>query len=144
MSRVKVLFLCTGNTARSQMAEAFLRHDGGERFEAYSAGLDPSVIHPFTVRAMEEVGIDLTGQYSKPLSDFMGKVDFGYLITVCGGAEARCPSAFPGMGRRLHWALDDPAAADGTNEERMEKFRQVRDQIERRVRTWLAEQGTCG
>lgn len=144
MSRVKVLFLCTGNTARSQMAEAFLHEHEGDRFEVHSAGLDPSVIHPCTVRAMEEIGIDLGGQYSKSLSVYMGKVDFGYLITVCGGAEARCPSPFPGMGRRLHWALDDPTAATGTDKEKMEEFRQVRDQIERRVRAWLAEQGTCG
>jgi arsenate reductase len=102
MRKTKVLFLCTGNSARSQMAEAFLRKYGDDRFEAYSAGLEPKNIHPYTVRVMEEVGLSLDGQYSKSLAEYMGKVHFGYMITVCADAEEKCPSVFPGMGQRLH------------------------------------------
>jgi len=87
MSKIKVLFLCTGNSARSQMAEAFLRKYGGNEFEAYSAGLEPKGINPHTERVMEEVGINLSGQHSKHVKEFMGKVHFGYLITMCGEAE---------------------------------------------------------
>ncbi len=110
-----VLFLCTGNSARSQMAEAFLRQYGGDRFEAYSAGLEPKEIHPYTRQVMKEIGIDLTGQRSKHLSEYMGKVHFGYVITVCAHADESCPAVFPGMGQRLHWAFDDPAAFEGTD-----------------------------
>jgi arsenate reductase len=137
--KTRVLFLCTGNSARSQMAEAFLRKYGGEHFEAYSAGLEPKGLNPFTVRVMEEVGIPLTGQYSKDVRGYMGKLHFGYLITVCANAEERCPTTFPGVSQRLHWAFDDPAAAEGSDEERLAKFRAVRDQIDRRIRAWLAE-----
>lgn len=141
MNRTKVLFLCTGNSARSQMAEAFLRAYAGDQFEAYSAGVEPKGIHPYTRRVMEEVGLDLAGQHSKPVSDYMGRVHFGYLITVCAAAEADCPRAFPGMGRREHWEFEDPAAFQGTEDEKLQKFREVRDEIDRRVRRWLAERG---
>jgi arsenate reductase len=100
--KTRVLFLCTGNSARSQMAEAFLRYYAGDRFEAYSAGLEPKGMNPLTIRAMEEIGIPLTGQYSKDVREYMGKVHFGYLITVCANAEERCPTTFPGVGQRLH------------------------------------------
>ena len=140
MNKTRVLFLCTGNTARSQMAEAFLREYGGDRFEAYSAGLEPSVIHPYTRRVMEEVGLDLSEQHSKDLAEYMGKVHFGYLITVCANAEKRCPSVFPGMGQRLHWPFEDPAAFVGSEEEKLAKFREVRDQVDRRIQEWLAGQ----
>jgi arsenate reductase len=143
LKKTRVLFLCTGNTARSQMAEAFLREYGGDRFEAYSAGLEPSVIHPYTRRVMEEVGLDLGGQHSKDLADYMGKVHFGYLITVCADAEERCPSVFPRMSQRLHWPFEDPAAFEGSEEEKLAKFREVRDQIDRRIQEWLAEQDEC-
>jgi arsenate reductase len=141
MNKTKVLFLCTGNSARSQMAEAFLRRCAGDRFEAYSAGLEPRGIHPYTRQVMEEIGIDLSGQRSKDVTEYMGKVHFGYLITVCENAEKNCPRIFPGVGKRLHWALEDPAAFDGSEEEKLRKFRQVRDQIDRRIQEWLAEQG---
>jgi len=137
--KTRVLFLCTGNSARSQMAEAFLRHYAGDRFEAYSAGLEPKGIHPLTVRVMEEIGIPLTGQYSKDVSEYMGKLHFGYLITVCANAEDRCPTTFPGVGQRLHWTLDDPAAVEGTDEIKLAKFREIRDQIDRRIREWLEQ-----
>jgi len=140
LNKTRVLFLCTGNTARSQMAEAFLREYGGDRFEAYSAGLEPSVIHHYTRRVMEEVGLDLSEQHSKDLAEYMGKVHFGYLITVCANAEKRCPSAFPGMGQRLHWPFEDPAAFVGSEEEKLAKFREVRDQVDRRIQEWLAGQ----
>ncbi len=136
MNKPKVLFLCTGNSARNQMAEAFLRQYGGERFEAFSAGLEPSVIHPLTVQVMEEAGVDMSGHFAKGLTQYLGKVHFGYLITVCSRAEEKCPT-FPGMGTRLHWAFEDPAAFQGTPEEKLARFRQVRDQIENVVKEWL-------
>jgi arsenate reductase len=138
--KTRVLFLCTGNSARSQMAEAFLRHYADDRFDVYSAGLEPKGIHPFTVRVMDEMGISLAGQSSKDVREYMGKVHFGYLITVCANAEERCPTTFPGVGQRLHWAFDDPAAVEGTDEEKLAKFHEVRDQIDRRIREWLKEQ----
>ena len=139
MRKAKVLFLCVGNSARSQMAEAFLRKFGGEQFEAYSAGMNPIGIHPYTIRVMEEIGVNLSGQYSKGLGEYMGKVHFGYLITVCDEAEKSCPSTFPGIGQRLHWSFEDPAAFVGSDEEELAKFREVRDKIEERVKSWLSE-----
>jgi arsenate reductase len=140
MNKAKVLFLCTGNSARSQMAEAFLRKYGEDQFDAYSAGTDPKGIHPNTERVMEEVGISLSNQHSKHLKEFMGKVHFGYLITMCDEAEKTCPTTFPGMGQRLRWSFDDPAAFIGSEAEKLEKFREVRDRIERRIKKWLMEQ----
>lgn len=141
MRTTKVLFLCTGNSARSQMAEAFLRKYGDDRFEAYSAGLEPKNINTYAARVMEEVGLCLDGKYSKSLTEYIGKVHFGYLITVCADAEEKCPSVFPGMGQRLHWGFEDPAAFIGTEEETVAKFREVRDQSEGRIRGWLSELG---
>lgn len=140
MSKTRVLFLCTGNSARSQMAEAFLRKYAGDRFEVYSAGLEPKGINPYTIQVMEEVGVDMSGHTSKELKQYLGKVHFGYLITVCDNAEKNCP-IFPGMGIRLHWGFEDPAAFEGTPQEKLAKFRQIRDQIDERVRSWLGELG---
>jgi len=135
----RVLFLCTGNSARSQMAEAFLRRLGGARFEVFSAGLELAPhIHPLAVQAMAELGYDLSAHYVKHLDAFAGKVEFDYLITLCGHAEETCPF-FPGMGTRLHWGFDDPAAAQGNDEEKLNRFRQVRDEIAARISSWLAE-----
>jgi arsenate reductase len=139
MSKAKVLFLCTGNSARSQMAEAFLRKYGGERFEVYSAGLEPKGINPNTERVMEEVGINLSGQHSKHVKEYMGKVHFGYLITMCDEAEESCPTTFPGIGQRLHWSFEDPSAFTGSEDEKLAKFREVRNQMEQHIKTWLAE-----
>ncbi len=139
MIKTKVLFLCTGNSARSQMAEAFLRKYGGERFEAYSAGTEPKGIHPYTNRIMQEAGISLSGQYSKHVKEYMGKVHFGYLITLCGEAEEKCPTAFPGAGQRLHWSFEDPSAFLGSEDEKLAKFGEVRDQIDQCIKKWLAE-----
>lgn len=138
MEKTRVLFLCTGNSARSQMAEAMLRKHGDDKFEVYSAGLEPSVINPFTVKVLNEVGIDTSAQYSKSLNLFVGKMDFDYLITVCSNADEKCPY-FPGMGQRLHWPFEDPAALVGSDEDKTAKFREIRDQIEEKMKTWLKE-----
>lgn len=119
------------------MAEAFVRKYADDRFEAYSAGMDPTEINPFTVQVMDEGGIPLDGQYAKDVELYLGQLHFGYLITVCSDADRNCPTTFPGIGLRLHWGLEDPAKFDGTGEEKIAKFRQVRDQIDERVKLWL-------
>ena len=140
MDKQRVLFLCTGNSARSQMAEAFLRKYGGERFEAFSAGLEPKAINPLTIQVMSEAGIDVSGQRSKGINEFLGKVLFQYLITVCDDAEKNCPTVWPGVNQRLHWSFEDPAKFEGTDEQKLAKFRQVRDLIDTKVKAWLVEQ----
>ncbi len=138
MAKTRVLFLCTQNSARSQMAEAFLREHGGDRFEAYSAGCAVAdEVHPYAVRAMEEVGIDISGQYPKGLMRLMGKMHFGYVITVCARAEKDCPTAFPGVGLKLSCLFDDPRGPEIPEENRLDKFREVRDQIEAKILHWL-------
>ncbi len=137
-NKAKVLFLCTGNSARSQMAEAFLRKFAGDKFEVYSAGLEPQGINPYTIRVMEEIGYNMSSYRSKSLMEYMGKNHFGYLITVCGSADKNCP-IFPGMGMRMHWGFEDPAAFQGSDDEKLEKFRQVRDQIAEKIQFWLIE-----
>lgn len=139
MPKTRVLFLCTGNSARSQMAEAFLRRYGGDEFEAHSAGLEPKGIHPLTVQVMAEIGYDLSGQQSKSLREYLGKTLFQTLITVCDNAERNCPSVWPGVSERLHWSFEDPVAFDGPEDAHLQTFRQVRDQIEAQVRAWVAE-----
>lgn len=136
--QAKVLFLCTGNSARSQMAEAFLRHYAGERFAAYSAGLEPRGINPYTVQVMQEIGIDISGQSSKSVREYMGHTHFDYLVTVCQHAEENCPTTFLGFGTKLHWNLDDPAKFVGSEEDTLATFRRVRDEIGARIETWLA------
>jgi arsenate reductase len=139
MNKVRVLFLCTGNSARSQMAEALLRRYAGDHFEAHSAGLEPKGVNPYTVRVMGEIGVDLSGHRSKDVTEYVGRVHFGYVITVCDNAEKNCP-IFPGVSIRLHWAFEDPAHYEGSDEQKTAKFREVRDQIDARIRAWLAEQ----
>ena len=136
----RVLFLCTGNSARSQMAEAFLRWYGSDQFEAYSAGLEPRGIHPLTIQVMEEIGYDLSGQRSKGVREFLGSVFIHQLITVCDHAEKNCPTVWPGAIKKLHWSFEDPAAFEGSDEEKLAKFREIRDQIEWKVREWVKEQ----
>ena len=119
------------------MAEALLRTYASDRFDVYSAGLEPKGIDPYTVRVMEEIGISLDGHRSKPLTEYMGRV-FGYLITVCDDADEKCPF-FPGIGQRLHWGFEDPSAFVGSEEETMAKFREVRDQTDERIQGWLAD-----
>lgn len=139
MDKERVLFLCTGNSARSQMAEALLCRLAGDRYDVYSAGLEPKGVHPLTIKVLEELDIPTDKLVSKPLTTYLGKVHFSYLITVCGNAEERCP-IFPGMGTRLHWPFEDPAAFEGTEEARLGKFRQVRDAIENKLKNWLVAQ----
>jgi arsenate reductase len=141
MNKPRVLFICTGNSARSQMAEAFLRKYAGDRFEVYSAGLEPARgVHPLTIQVMEEQGFDMSGHRAKDVRDFLGRVHFGYVVTVCDRAERNCP-IFPGVTQRAHWSFEDPAAFEGTDEARLAKFREVRDLVEQRVRAWLEEAG---
>jgi len=140
MSKVKVLFLCIGNSARSQMAEASLRKYGGDEFEAYSVGLEPKGIAPYAERVMKEIGISLSGQRSKHIKEYMGKVHFGYLITVCDEAEENCSTAFPSISQKIHWSFEDPDSFVGSDEEKLAKFREVRDQIGQRIKAWLGEQ----
>lgn len=138
MRKQKALFLCTQNSARSQMAEGFLRHHAGDRFEAYSAGISPTgEVHPRAVEAMEEVGVDISDQYPKGLKTYMGKMGFNYLIIACARAEEQCPKTFPGVGTTLFWIFEDPRGEDVPEEESLEKFREVRDEIESRILDWL-------
>ncbi|MBN1507917.1 MAG: arsenate reductase ArsC [Sedimentisphaerales bacterium] len=134
-----VLFLCTHNSARSQMAEAFLRKYAGDEFNAYSAGLEPTEIDPMTREVMQEIGIDIEGQYAKGVETYLGKLLLSYLIIVCETANSRCPHSWPGIQERLFWPFDDPAAVQGSHEERLEQFRRVRDQMDQRIRSWLEE-----
>ena len=122
-AKPKVLFLCMGNSCRSQMAEGLLKHYGNGKFEVYSAGLMPSSVHPLAIKAMAELGIDITGQCSKSLNQYLGQ-EFSYVITVCDNAKMLCPT-FPGQHRRLHWSIKDPVSATGTEEEMLKVFRKV-------------------
>lgn len=141
MEKSRVLFLCTGNSARSQIAEAFLRRYAGDRFEVHSAGLEPKGINPFTIKVMEESGIDMSGHHAKGVGNYLGKIHFEYLITVCDDADKNCPTVWPGINQRLHWSFEDPARFEGTEQQTLAKFRQVRDMINVRIKAWLAEQG---
>lgn len=133
------LFLCSHNSARSQMAEALLRHYAGSYFDVYSAGLHPSQINPFTRQVLSEIGLDMEGQFAKSLLEYWGgKHHFTYLIVVCNRAEQDCP-LFPFSTIRLYWPFEDPSAAQGTGEQKLETFRRVRDQIAARIRDWLRE-----
>jgi arsenate reductase len=140
--KARVLFLCTHNSARSQMAEGLLRHLGGDRFEAYSAGTQATHVRPLAIRAMDEIGVDISGQESKTLDRYLGK-PFDYVIAVCDDANEACPF-FPGAERRLHWSVPDPSAAEGTDEERLKVFRSVRDVLRDRVQAELVVDGRGG
>ena len=123
----KVLFLCTGNSARSQMAEGYLRHAAPEQYEPLSAGIEPKGLNPLAVDAMREIGIDISRQRSKDVVTLLGQA-IPYIVTVCDHAKERCP-IFPGTWKFLHWSFDDPAAAKGTHDEQLTIFRRVRDEI---------------
>jgi arsenate reductase len=120
---IRVLFVCTGNSARSIMAEALLRQEGGAAFEVYSAGTEPRGVNPLTVRTLETAGLDASWARSKSVTEFLGQ-PFDYVITVCDQARQSCP-VFPGVHESLHWGYEDPAEAEGTEEERLEVFRRV-------------------
>ena len=137
MTKPTVLFLCTGNSARSQMAESLLRHTAGDRFEVHSAGTEPKGVHPLTIRVLEEIGVNTAGLRSKSVSEYLGRSSINYLIVVCDNADRECPTVWPGMGARLFWPFPDPAATTGTDEEKLEQFRSVRDEIRTRLADWL-------
>jgi arsenate reductase len=132
---IRVIFVCTGNSARSQMAEAILRREGGDAFEVVSAGVDPRGVHPLTVRVLAEAGIDISGARSKSVNDYLGQ-PFDYVVTVCDRARESCPY-FPGGRETLHWGFDDPAEAEGSEAERLAVFNRVLSEISRRIRTFV-------
>ena len=127
MQKQRVLILCTGNSARSQMAEGLLRHDAGNRFDVESAGVKPSQVRPEAIAVMREIGIDISAQWSKDVEEFTGQ-KFDYVLTVCDNAHESCP-VFTGGTKRLHHSFRDPAALQGTPEEKLALFRQVRDEL---------------
>jgi arsenate reductase (thioredoxin) len=137
--KTRVLFLCTHNSARSQMAEGLLRDLAGDQFEVMSAGTEATRVRPLAIRAMEEIGVDISGQESKTLDRYLDQ-PFDYVITVCDDANEACPF-FPGAQSRLHWSFDDPSRAEGSDEERLEVFRRVRDGIKDRVQAELVNGG---
>ena len=135
MNKERVLFLCTHNSARSQMAEGWLRAMAGDRFDVASAGTEATRVHPLAARAMSEVGVDLGGHTSKVVDTLLER-PWDYVITVCDSANERCP-VFPGRTTRLHWSFPDPSRAEGTESERLASFRAVRDSIRARLASWL-------
>jgi arsenate reductase (thioredoxin) len=135
----KFLFICTGNSARSQMAEGLLRHLAGAYFQVYSAGVEPKGINPFATEAMALRGISIAGQSSENLRQYLGHTHFGYVVTVCDHAEQSCPRVWLQAQNHMHWAFRDPAAFVGTPEETLAEFVAVRDEIEAKLREWLAE-----
>jgi arsenate reductase len=132
----RVIFVCTHNSARSQMAEGLLRHLAGDRYEVYSAGTVATKVNPLAIKAMAEKGIDISNHTSDHIDKYMG-MEFDYVITVCDNANETCPY-FPTNKTRWHWSFEDPSAATGTEEERLNKFREIRDQIEKRLAVLLA------
>jgi arsenate reductase len=137
--RARVLFLCTHNSARSQMAEGLLRHLAEDRFEAHSAGTEATHVRPLAIRAMDEIGVDISSQESKTLDRYLGE-PFDHVITVCDDANEACPF-FPGARNRLHWSFEDPSRTEGSEEERLAVFRSVRDRIRDRVQAELVDGG---
>jgi len=131
----RVLILCTGNSARSQMAEGLLRHDGGGRFAVFSAGVSPSHVRPEAIEVMSEADIDISTQQSKSVDEYAGQA-FDYVITVCDNAREQCP-VYPAQTERIHWSFDDPAGADGHASARLAVFRRVRDEIRARLREFI-------
>ncbi len=128
---MRALILCMGNSARSQMAEGLLRHDAGNVYEVFSAGTKPSHVRPEAIAVMREVGIDISGHRSKSVDEFAGQ-DFDYVITVCDNAKESCP-LFPAKTKRIHWSIEDPAAAQGSEEELLAAFRRARDELRARL-----------
>jgi len=134
----KVLFLCTGNSARSQMAEGLLRYLVGDQMDVFSAGTKPSTVNPLAIRVMQARGLDISHHRSKHLDEFRSQ-PFDYVITVCDKAAESCP-VFPGPAQRIHWSFPDPAAVEGDEATRLQAFRQIRDALEAQLRDWLAAQ----
>lgn len=136
----RVLFICTGNSCRSQMAEALLRHHAGDRYEAASAGLEPKGIHPLTLIVLQEIGVDTKALQSKDIKTFLGKIPVRYAIIVCDKAKNSCPQVYPFAPQNLFWPFDDPAAFRGNEEDTVNEFRRIRDQIDQKIRSWLREE----
>lgn len=137
-----VLVLCTENFCRSQMAQAFLERHAGDRFPAYSAGSEPAAeVHPLTIRVMKEVGVDLSSRKPRHLDEYLGQVLIHSLITVCDSAARSCPAVWPGVQERLNWPFEEPAGFGGSDEQKLAKFREIRDAIEGKVKDWLDSQG---
>ena len=140
MDKKKVLFVCVHNSARSQMAEAFLKKYGGDRFEVESAGLEPGKLNPIVVEAMKEAGIDISQNKTKSVFDFYKKgKQYDYVVTVCDESQSGACPVFPGKVEELHWGFNDPSGFDGSREEKLKQTRVVRDAIRDRVKTWLKE-----
>jgi arsenate reductase (thioredoxin) len=135
LQKLKVLILCTGNSARSQMAEGFWRHYGGDRWEAVSAGVEPKGVNPTAIQVMAEVGIDISKHRSKSVTEFLGR-PFDLVITVCGKPAEACPS-FPGAARQVHWPIEDPPKVPGTDPEKLQVWRRARDEIGARIGEYL-------
>jgi len=140
MEKLKVLFVCIHNSARSQMAEAFLKVIGGEMFDVKSAGLEPGKLNPIVVDAMKEVGIDISGNQTKSVFDFFKRGElFSYVVTVCDETSGQSCPIFPGISKKLHWNFTDPSALSGTYEEKLQNIRQIRDTIKRKVIQFISE-----
>ena len=133
----RVLILCTGNSARSQMAEGLLRHNAGDRFEVFSAGTRPTGVRPEAIAVMREAGIDISGHRSKSADEFAGRA-FDYVVTVCDNAKESCP-VFSATTKRVHWSIEDPAAVQGSETERLAAFRQIRDELRTRLLRFATE-----
>ncbi len=131
----KILFLCTGNSCRSQMGEGFMRHMAGDKFEVFSAGVEPTQVNPYAIKVMAEAGIDISYHRSKSVNEFL-KQEFDYVITVCNHARQVCP-IFPGKYKKIHWDIEDPAEISGTEREKMVLFRKIRDEIKEKCQKFL-------
>jgi len=138
MQKMRILVLCTGNSARSQMGEGLFRDEGGGGYEVSSAGTKPSQVRPEAIAVMREIGIDISGNRSKSVDEFAGQA-FDFVVTVCDSARDNCP-VFPGATKRIHWSLEDPAAVEGPEDERLAAFRRIRDQLRERVKAFVYEQ----
>ena len=136
VQQTRILFLCTHNSARSQMAEGLLRHIAGDRFEVHSAGTEATTVRPLAIRAMGEIDIDISDQFSKTMDEYLGQ-QFDYVITVCDRANESCP-IFPGDPERIHWSFDDPAAVQGSEDQQLAVYQRVRNEILGRLRVWTA------
>jgi len=134
----RVLFLCTANSCRSQMAQGYLEAMGQGDYEVFSAGLEPRSIHPLAVEVMKEDGIDISENESTDLKEYLGRTRIDTVITVCSNADARCPTVWPGLSERMHWGFEDPVVFEGTNEEKLAKFREVRNRIKARITDWVS------
>ncbi len=136
--KLTVLFLCTGNSCRSQMAEGLLRVLGGRNFDVYSAGVEPAQsVNPHAARVMEEIGIPIAHQTTNDLEDYLGRITAHYVVILCDSASKKCPRLWPGALNRLEWPFEDPAEHEGGEEEKLEKYREIRDGIKSKIEEWL-------